>query len=408
MVDIRVIPPRALRSLTGMHRVPDITLEVGETHDMSQYVGDGVVIDTSQILNLNPAVATYDNATKLLTGVTAGLLSGLQYEVTTVVAALLHGDPLSITGDSYGARRGDLQEIFEKFDGGTLEGAWTDTGGLVPTTTKPRHIRQTYSAESDFKIANYAAFRGGTNDTKWFCQYWYSLKEDTWTWGLQDFPADPGSFCANMKHIRWWYSGSDPGNVVGSIHSYSSRYYITNEGLGGPADVNVHTQWGYDSVGSSTLRTKEPPNPDPGDWRLHQYEFIDSSAQDVADAEFRWWINGSLVNEQTGFISRNATNPNVKRPFILGLFNSWRPASSPTGENIAYLDDAYISNSFCRVELGDNITYGSCTQRELQTVTSWSDSEVAITINQGSFLTLSGLHIHVTKEDGSRIYGGTL
>ena len=86
MVDIRVIPPRALRSLTGMHRVPDITLEVGETHDMSQYVGDGVVIDTSQILNLNPAVATYDNATKLLTGVTAGLLSGLQYEVTTTTA----------------------------------------------------------------------------------------------------------------------------------------------------------------------------------------------------------------------------------------------------------------------------------------------------------------------------------
>ena len=154
MVDIRVIPPRALRSLTGMHRVPDITLDVGETHDMSQYIGDGVVTDTSQILNLNPAVATYDNATKLLTGVTAGLLSGLQYEVTTVVAALLHGDPLSITGDSYGARRGDLQEIFEKFDGGTLEGAWTDTGGLVPTTTKPRHIRQTYSAESDFKIVD--------------------------------------------------------------------------------------------------------------------------------------------------------------------------------------------------------------------------------------------------------------
>lgn len=63
--------------------IGNITLDIGETHDMSQYIIDptGLVTD-SQFLNLNPAIASYNASTKLLTGVSGGTMTGLQLEVT--------------------------------------------------------------------------------------------------------------------------------------------------------------------------------------------------------------------------------------------------------------------------------------------------------------------------------------
>lgn len=84
MVETRIIVPRATRSPSVLYDIPDITIAVGETHDMSQYINEqpGFDITDSQVLNLNTNIATYDHATKLLTGVAGGTMTGLQYEVT--------------------------------------------------------------------------------------------------------------------------------------------------------------------------------------------------------------------------------------------------------------------------------------------------------------------------------------
>lgn len=63
--------------------IPNIGVEVGNTHDMSQYIVDtGSLITDSQILNINTSFATYSHATKLMTGVAIGLMTNLQLEVT--------------------------------------------------------------------------------------------------------------------------------------------------------------------------------------------------------------------------------------------------------------------------------------------------------------------------------------
>lgn len=59
--------------------IPSITLGIGGTHDMLQYV-TGNITD-SQVLGLTP-IATYSHATGLLTGVSVGSLTGLQLEIT--------------------------------------------------------------------------------------------------------------------------------------------------------------------------------------------------------------------------------------------------------------------------------------------------------------------------------------
>lgn len=67
----------------GLTTIPNLTVGVGSTHDMSQYIVDPLVrITDSQVLNINPTFATYSHATKLLTGVSVGSLPGLQLEVT--------------------------------------------------------------------------------------------------------------------------------------------------------------------------------------------------------------------------------------------------------------------------------------------------------------------------------------
>ena len=49
-----------------------------------------------------------------------------------------------------------------------------------------------------------------------------------------------------------------------------------------------------------------------------------------------------------------------------------------------YVDSVYFDTSWARVELGDAADYDSCTHREIQLVTAWSDTEVTFTIQQGS------------------------
>ena len=65
--------------------IPGILINVGQTSDMSQYIVDtfeGGRITDSQILALNTSIATYSHATKLLTGVAVGTMTGLQLEIT--------------------------------------------------------------------------------------------------------------------------------------------------------------------------------------------------------------------------------------------------------------------------------------------------------------------------------------
>jgi len=61
--------------------IPDITLNVGETHDMSQYIIDQRGLRTSTQINGVPSFVSYDSGTELLTGVTPGTDATLTLEV---------------------------------------------------------------------------------------------------------------------------------------------------------------------------------------------------------------------------------------------------------------------------------------------------------------------------------------
>jgi hypothetical protein len=72
-----------------------------------------------------------------------------------------------------------------------------------------------------------------------------------------------------------------------------------------------------------------------------------------------------------------------------------------TGTSDQYVDDVYIDDTWQRVEIGDNATYSSCTHREIQIPTAWSDTSITATLNQGSFENGSTGYVFVIDEDGN-------
>ena len=55
------------------------------------------------------------------------------------------------------------------------------------------------------------------------------------------------------------------------------------------------------------------------------------------------------------------------------------------GDAYTFWDDVYIDNTPARIELGNAATYGACTHREIQIPSAWSDTQVSLTMNTGTF-----------------------
>lgn len=77
-----IIVRRAIRADRGLFTIPDLALDVGDTHDMSQYVPPEYTVVSSQMLNLNSSLASYNTSTMILTALAGGTISGMQLQVT--------------------------------------------------------------------------------------------------------------------------------------------------------------------------------------------------------------------------------------------------------------------------------------------------------------------------------------
>ena len=305
--------------------------------------------------------------------------------ISQVTGQLAHDGAVTISGSNFGIRRNDLQLIHDDFENAQFDPNWTTTFSNSIGSDFQRNSNSQFSARGRFQDYHTVGFKGGSNSDKWFIQYWFRLSNN-FQWGRG---SDGNAAMGNVKFIRLWDTGSDRGNIVGAYHTYNNQNnaLMTNEGLGGPRQVRI----GEPPVAPLGLE---------GSWHLQQFEFVDSSSVNSADATFKWWFDGQRVYEHLGFVGRNSSNQNFKRPFIVGFYNSWNSAGVPDGTTL-YLDNVYIANTLARVEIGDRPSYEDCTIRELQPVSSWSPNSIEITVEQGSFPSLNSAFLFVVNTDGS-------
>lgn len=283
--------------------IPNITLAVGETHDMDQYINDPLsqVVDTSVTGLLG--YASYSDATRLLTGVSEGSETGLQLEVEVGSAlyssSFEYTEECSLDGDSgY-----PVCDATNK-NGDALDWVLSSNGGLEATR------------------AVSAASRTGTG---------YGLRQSIYDGTNQQggvaflrfYEISGADLRQPELWIRWYerweagftWSGGNPG--------YSKQMYLftTNPVTLGsdatyPGTVEVILDWAavngntfvIAKQGTSTQNTANAGptgfawsdihgNPSDGNW--HQIECYIKMDTDQTDGIGRCWIDGTLCIDRT-------------------------------------------------------------------------------------------------------------
>ena len=330
--------------------------------------------------------ATVDGTTGTTASVSAATYTaagGGGLSITSVNSALT-----SITGSGFGTG-GATNITWDNFESGVVDetatvGTWGDINDLV-VSHESRHANSTHCAYHNFLTEATAGPRcvSSVLSQKWFCQYWVKLVSFGWN------DLSSGRLLQNVKFFRLW----NPGDTVYEDFFCQFGWGLTekcnsnNEGIGGQFKYFNDT-----SFSKSTLSD--------GAWHCLQFEFMDSSAPDVADSTFKLWHNGQVVESRTGMINR--TDSLLKRPFFLGFYNAFGPGGGePTNDpNHYYIDDIYAVPTLARVEIGNASVYGSCSHREIQIPTAWSNTSITCIFNKGTFVTGQTAYLFVVDPTG--------
>jgi hypothetical protein len=150
----------------------------------------------------------------------------------------------------------------------------------------------------------------------------------------------------------------------------------------------------------------------------------------IVPSNFSGWINVVLISD-TGTNDNNASIANGWRTVQLSVpnFSKEYNVVNETGKNylddetkgihpvdsikigwflgnnllngntILYYDDIYLDNTFSRVEIGNNPVYANCTHREIQVVTSWTDTNIKFNSNIDAFGKDEKLYLFVFDSD---------
>ncbi|MBW2989987.1 hypothetical protein KY358_06760 [Candidatus Woesearchaeota archaeon] len=326
----------------------------------------------------------------LLFGV--GFVSALPGVADLNSSSIGHGESLAISGMGFGEKSSASPVVWDTLEDGSCDltadiNSWSSYHSLKISDEAKRHENSEYCAYANMgsgKDGN-AYFTGGSDSMRWFVQYWFKLHPN-WTWGTSTY-GNGDENLANVKIFRIWSTSTDKANYVMALWGWANDLYQTVEYIG--------SQGGYIPLNPLDITLDE--------WHLMQFEFSDSTDLGVADGTVKMWYDGKLIFGRSNLITRDENNQRYKRPFIVGFYDSWD--DSETDDEFFYIDDAYIDNSFARVEIGDNESFDMCTHHEIQIPTSWSDDEIVVNVNRGSFEDGETAYVFVVDEDGTSSEG---
>ena len=305
--------------------------------------------------------------------------------VTSIDGSFAHGEIITLGGYRFGTKERADAVAWDDMEAGAFSDEWSYTGDLM-IGTESRHANSSYCGTLNMQgslkeSANKAYFRAGTDSANpWFAQFWFKLDEN-FDWGTTSY-GNGDENLAGLKFFRMWSTTSESENM-----------HINGEAYGNGLNLSIEY---VNSEGEGRFRSgfKEEWTKDV--WHCLQFEYLDSD-QGVNNGECRMWFDGGLVLERTNLMTRE-DGAAYKRPQLMGFYDAWNDAG--TDRDDFYIDDAYIDNSWARVELGDNVEYSLCTHREIQPLNAWMNERVEFTVNQGSFESGSTAYIFVTDRDG--------
>lgn len=321
--------------------------------------------------------------------------------VTHSSGALADGETITITGSSFGT--GPTVYKWDDFENGTNGTSLTNGGWRCPDSNVDDPIYSSTESHQRVTGEQVASVPDGTNDfvydhpstlpTAFVCFYW----KRTYT--------DPETCCNDIAPLAYNVKYFEVN------HDHTSDYYPAvrlNEG-GYPLnnELQIWGDNGTDCTGSGTLWHDPIAQ---STWTRIDCWIQESSCpggtfDGTADGFVRiWYTNGSVkhtrITDGDGGRDNITTNINGGTDHWEDVVFGFFCRNGSTCASMWY-DDVYIASSPARVEIGDSGTLSSCTHLEVQPATSWSDTSITLTVNQGSFTNGSAVYIYVIDSDGN-------
>lgn len=321
--------------------------------------------------------------------------------ISGITGAVTHGNSITISGTAFGAKAVAAPLVWDDASGpGDMldlwHGAWPDQSWNIARDEQlarrnvirgiqPPHARVgRYLCGAHNLDGNGSHARGGNNVMFWRSfarQHPVSVYQSCWmradpSWVFNS-QTDNNFKCYTFGHISAETGSPIAGNGFGAHygggwqpHSFDDTS-IKWQSYGDLAPV----AWSGidDAVNVMTKWTKFELF-----WRIDDPGFV------------RVLENGRRVHSRTVNITEQ-----THRAFQTTSFGQYaRVNNNPN--NWRYYTDAYYDNSFSRVILGNNPSLNSsCTIREVQIPTAWSDTSVTVTVNRGVFVDDDPVYVFV-------------
>jgi len=331
---------------------------------------------------------------------------------------IIHGSTFTIIGSSLGAKPVAAPFMWDNFENGTegspLSNARWGVKTLAPiiSSYNSSNLRNSYSNT----LSLYSEILCTNAPSFWLDSVTGTRKIYLNMWVYYDH-GDGEPLSGATYQVKPWRLHGGTGSY--NIQAPSVPIFCWDSPVDGDNNANYYTPITYSGAAIPASPIYGAATPTRADiengilfnnyWMNVQWEFSDSSGIDVYDAYLKVYYSykpsqshayftGEIPHTAIGQVWATRISGKDNGPIDSILFQNYINALSG-GANI-YYDDIYIDDTWARVEIGDASTYNNCTHREIQIPTAWSNTSIAITINQGSFNTGDVVYLYVADENG--------
>lgn len=329
-----------------------------------------------------------------------GLCALAAPSITSVSGETETGKTITLQGTGFGTKSPALPLVWADFEGGSISASvkgsgisFGANGCHITQSGQDTHsrfsVRDAPNSSQDGKSCGNVSVLGA-NATK---IYAFMRRKFDHANFWKTF-ADKGY--VNYKFFRAWPQ-SDP---------YPNQYLIYLSGSVSnpqPFDVSksgVLATYSESSGSSQDCGFKDRmarggSMPPVQTWIREEYEL----RHGVGNAVTRMWRNGRLDLNRTNGTSRggSCSNATWNRIYLENFYS----INAPIQDAYVYMDDVYVDKTWARVMLGNSPIFASCTHREPQIPTSWSESSIQVTVNLGTFEAGTKAYLFVVDANGN-------
>jgi hypothetical protein len=303
--------------------------------------------------------------------------------VSQVSGTFSNGNSVTITGSGFGTKSTAAPLVFDNFEAGSagtkvgtnkaVVGQWHDgSGSTVP-------VYSTEQVRAGSKAAKLST-QGGA--------YALSLNQN-------------GTF--PVVYMDWWVKVRQYDNVSRNWKPW--RLYGANDSLQVNAVImcngsgmSVEDKTAGSGAGGFWWEGGGFAN---GQWQHYQVLLKASSSPGAADGVVRQYINGELVSNHSGVVTRaqSAHWSNIRIGHYWAM-DGVTECGANGGADI-FLDNVYVDTNWAHIEIGNASTYAASTQREVQIPTAWSANAITVNVNSGTFASGSTAYVYVVDSSGN-------